>query len=129
MKTTIKTLAFALLSLVSVANANATDGNKPTEVKKNFAVNAYRLQNKMQVNLYVEKYTESSLRVTVKNDKGDVLFSEYAPKNVSKYGWKLDMSTLEDGTYKIMVTDGKISETKEITLESQQNVNRIVTVQ
>jgi hypothetical protein len=128
MKTIIKTLAFALLSAVSVSNVNANNDGKPAEANKSFQTSAYRPSDKVQVNLFVTKKSGSSLKVMLKNDKSQVLFTGYAPDKIEKCGWKIDMSNLEDGTYKLVITDGVSTETKEVVLDTKQTIERNIAV-
>lgn len=115
MKTFIKSFAIAVLSVMSFV-ASATSQNEPTNSKKPFAVGMYQTVNTMKMNVLIEKMTNKSLYISLKNEKGDVLHKETIGKKSATYHGKFDLSELEDGAYSFEITDGENKIVKNVNI-------------
>ncbi len=115
MKTTIKTLAAAVLAGVfSIANVKAADTGKP------FAVGMYQVTNSLSMRLAINKSSDAKVNITLKDDKGNVLYSTQIAKNENAFRCNVDMSQLTDGKYQFSVSDGTTTETKEVVIATKK---------
>jgi hypothetical protein len=115
MKTIIKTL-FVAVALVATSFANVK-ANNPSKTKS-FEVGIYQSVNTLKLNLMVEKQVGNKLNVVIKNDKGEVLYTETIAKNDAKYHGKYDFSQLGDGHYSVEISTGNEKIVKNINLST-----------
>ena len=115
MKTIIKPLFVAVaLVATSFANVNAHNPSKT----KSFEVGMYQTTNTLKLNLMVEKQVGNRLEIAIKNEKGEVLYTETIAKNDAKYHGKYDFSQLGDGQYSVEISAGKEKVIKNINLST-----------
>jgi hypothetical protein len=115
MKTIIKTL-FVAIALVATSFANVK-ANNPSKTAS-FEVGIYQTTNTLKLNLMVEKQVGNRLEIAIKNDKGEVLYTETIAKNDAKYHGKFDFSQLGDGQYSVEISAGKEKIVKNINLST-----------
>lgn len=115
MKTIIKTL-FVAVALVATSYANV-NANNPSKTAS-FEVGMYQTVNTLKLNLMVEKQVGDRLEIAIKNDKGEVLYTETIAKNDAKYHGKFDFSQLGDGQYSVEISGGKEKIVKNINLST-----------
>jgi hypothetical protein len=115
MKTIIKTL-FVAVALVATSFANVK-ANNPSKTAS-FEVGIYQTINTLKLNLMVEKQVGNRLEIAIKNDKGEVLYTETIAKNDAKYHGKFDFSQLGDGQYSVEISGGKEKIVKNINLST-----------
>ncbi len=124
MKTQVKNFAIALVAGVftfSTVLASEPIGRKDeskTVSKRTFDVGMYRIINSMKVNVMIEKQEGKSLDITLKNDRNEVIYSEFIGKKVRKLSKKFDLVGLADGKYRFEISNGKEVITKEVNLET-----------
>jgi hypothetical protein len=118
MKNLAKTFAIAALSAISLISNASNNGAAPTK-SKTFEVGMYQSVNTLKMNVVIEKNTDSNLTVTLKNEKGDELYSEKINKNSKLYHGKFDMSNLEDGKYTFEFIKGGEKIVKEVNLATE----------
>lgn len=119
MKTSITSLfalAFAFVTLTSFAAP--TEDPKET-AKTSYSVNVFK-GKQGKVNFLLEKAAGKKLTVSLRNAKGDILFSENISKNATGYARRFDMNELADGQYHIEVTDGETIVKKDISLNTNK---------
>ena len=122
MKKTIKNFAIALVAgIFTFSTVLATE---PVETKleanKSFDVGMYRIMNSMKVNLAVEKLKGNTVEITLKNDKNEIIYTEFIGKKLVKFSKKFDLTGLADGKYRFEITNGKETITKEVNVETRQ---------
>ncbi|WP_420153797.1 hypothetical protein [Siphonobacter sp.] len=121
MKTSITSLfalAFAFVTLTSFAAPRPTEDPKET-AKTSYAVNVFK-GKQGKVNFLLEKAAGKKLTVSLRNAKGEILFSENISKNATGYARRFDMNELVDGQYHIEVTDGETIVKKDISLNTDK---------
>jgi hypothetical protein len=121
MKTLFKPLLVAFtLSLVtfSASFANVNPGSRPA------AVAAYKtgiystMEGKLQIAL--DKETGGAVDIRLKNADGKVLFYQRVGKNEKTSRIRLNLNELQDGAYRVEVTNGVETSTQVVTLSTQQ---------
>ncbi|QIP17294.1 hypothetical protein G8759_33955 [Spirosoma aureum] len=121
MKTLIKPLLVAFtLSLVtfSASLADVNPGSRPA------AVAAYKtgiystMEGKLQIAL--DKETGGAVDIRLKNADGKVLFYQRVGKNEKTSRIRLNLNELQDGAYRVEVTNGVETSTQVVTLSTQQ---------
>ncbi|MBD2757003.1 T9SS type A sorting domain-containing protein [Spirosoma validum] len=120
MKTLIKSLALALT--VSFATSAATFAN-PNPGGRTAAVASYQSSVYTTINgklsIALDKQTVGAVDVRLKNDKGDVLYSQHLGKKESQYRTRLNLSELPDGAYEVEITNGVDKTTHKLTLSTK----------
>ena len=118
MKTIIKTLVLALtLSSVSyVASANPAAGEKKAATSYKAAI--FPSSSTATLNVIVEKEMGHRVQITLKDAKGAVLHTEYLTKKEGSFWSKLNLSELQNGTYRVEVTNGAETTAKDITIST-----------
>lgn len=122
MKKTIKNFAVALAAgiftfstvLATEPVATKLDGNK------SFDVGMYRIINSMRVSVAIEKTQGNIVEIRLKNDKNEVIYTEFVGKKSIKFAKKFDLTGLADGKYRFEISNGKEMITKEINVETHQ---------
>ena len=122
MKKTIKNFAVALAAgiftfstvLATEPVATKLDGNK------SFDVGMYRIINSMRVSVAIEKTQGNVVEIRLKNDKNEVIYTEFVGKKSVKFAKKFDLTGLADGKYRFEISNGKEMITKEINVETHQ---------
>ncbi|PMD90394.1 hypothetical protein BWI97_23195 [Siphonobacter sp. BAB-5405] len=121
MKTSIQSLfalAFAFVTLNSFAAPRPAEDPKET-ARTSYTMNVFKGQQG-KVNFMLEKVAGKKLTVSLRNAKGDVLFSENISKNATGYARRFDMNELADGQYHIEVTDGETTLKKDISINTDK---------
>jgi hypothetical protein len=124
MKKNLKNIAIALVAgIFTFSTVLATE---PMETKldanKSFDVGMYRIVNSMKVNVAVEKLKGNIVEITLKNDKNEVIYTEFIGKKLVKFSKKFDLTGLVDGKYRFEITNGKETITKEVNVETHQPI-------
>ena len=122
MKKTIKNFAIALAAgiftfstvLATEPVATKLDGNK------SFGVGMYRIINSMKVNVAIEKTQGNIVEIRLKNERNEVIYTEFVGKKSVKFAKKFDLTGLADGKYRFEISNGKEMITKEINVETHQ---------
>lgn len=131
MKTFVKTIAIAVISVMTFA-VNAADNNSNPAMKaKTFEVGMYQSVNSLKMNVIIEKTIGKELMVALKDENGSTLYQERVSKNETTYHGKFDLSQLKDGKYTFVFTKGEEKITKQVSLGTQQPTesNRLIVVQ
>lgn len=122
MKKTIKNFAIALVAgIFTFSTVLATEPiDTKLEANKSFDVGMYRIVNSMKVNVAVEKLKGKTVEITLKNDKNEIIYTEFIGKKLVKFSKKFDLAGLADGKYRFVITNGKETITKEVNVETRQ---------
>ena len=116
MKNLAKTFAIAVLSALSfISNATNNGSVAPTK-SKTFEIGMYQSVNTMKMNIMIEKSTDKNLKITLRNEIGEIICDERVNKNAKMYHLKYDMSELADGKYTFEFTTGDEKIVKEVNL-------------
>lgn len=122
MKKLFKT--FALIALTSFASFAHENDNKAST----FEVGMYSLDNSHKVRLILEKEKNVSLTITLKNEKGQVIFKEYLSKKSTSYDKYFNLSELKNGTYTFEIDNGSEKVTKVVVTETETISNQSISV-
>ncbi|MCE6992978.1 hypothetical protein [Dyadobacter sp. CY323] len=132
MRNVMKTVATAAFGLLFVAGH--VFAAQPTvelkECKNNtcerFRVGMYRVKDTVTMNLLVEKEKGERLSIRLMDQKGKVLMEDITPRQIEKFGRKLNFSEIQDGVYTLEVADGTEKVVKSIYLSTNEvrEVNR-----
>jgi hypothetical protein len=87
-----------------------------------FSISLSQVSNSGKINLHVEKGNNVSLTVTLRNANGDVVNEYSIKKTETDYSQNYDFSQAEEGLYKLVVSDGHQTVTKEIKYEQPKTV-------
>ncbi len=130
MKNIAKTIAIVAISTLSFNTIAGTGDIKPiVKNNKSFAVGMYQPVNTLKMNLLVEKMKGQKLQITLKNEKGVILYTEYLSKSESNYARKFDFAELKDGKYTFEISNGANKEVKTVNIESQKiSIERVISV-
>ena len=120
MKTITKTLTLALTAaILSFASVSAKPAN-PATAPAAYKVGMYVSQKTTTLNVMVEKQAGNTIVIRLKDNAGQLLATQ-ALKGADERSWsKFNLSQLEDGTYKVEITNGRDVTVKEITLSTQK---------
>ncbi len=118
MKNLVKTFVIAVLSAVSLISNGADKSTTPTK-SKTFEIGMYQSVNTLKMNVMIEKSTDKNLSVVLKDEKGNVLYTERMMKGAKNYHGKYDLSNLADGKYTFEFTKGDEKVIKEVNLSSE----------
>lgn len=83
--------------------------------------------------LNIERSTRlGQIRVDMCDAKGQVLFSEWLPKKDTNFHQRFDLSTIGDGTYTFVITDGVERQERTFRLQTpgfeEQLPKRLITI-
>lgn len=118
MKTSIKTFAFALAIVVTAFSANAED--KDNKKSTGFGTGIYATKTG-KINVSVDKLAaDSPTTILLKNENGEVVYSETVSKRQQKFGRVLDVNELSSGKYEIEVTSKGEKQSKSFELSAQK---------
>ena len=131
MRNVMKTVSAAAFGLLFVAgNVFAAPPIELKECKNNtcerFRVGMYRVKDTVTMNLLVEKEKGERLSIRLMDQKGKVLMEDITPRQIEKFGRKLNFSEIQDGVYTLEVADGTEKVVKSIYLSTNEvrEVNR-----
>ncbi|GAA4414424.1 hypothetical protein GCM10023187_43900 [Nibrella viscosa] len=79
----------------------------------------------------VDKAAGATADILIKNVNGDVLMAKHLGKKETTFRGRFDMSQLADGTYQLVITNGKEETKKEVTLSTKPvtATNRVIALQ
>ncbi len=112
--------AFCGLLLSSFVSAEPLQNSAPEKYYESFRVGMYRVKNTLVMNLLLEKDKGVALNVKLLDARGKVLHQEYIGKGLRKVGQKFDFSEINDGEYKIEITNGDERIVKNISLSTTE---------
>lgn len=112
--------AFCGLLLSSFVSAESLQNSAAEKYYESFRVGMYRVKNTLVMNLLLEKDKGVALNVKLIDGRGKVLHQEYIGKGLRKVGQKFDFSEINDGEYKIEITNGDERIVKNISLSTTE---------
>ncbi|GAB3256713.1 hypothetical protein GCM10027347_18690 [Larkinella harenae] len=116
-------LASALLAFtLTTSVAFATDNNEKKEAKSTFQSAVYPMINSMKVGVNVSKAKDSKVDIRLVNSDGYTLATKKVGKGSETVSLRFDMNQLEDGVYKVEISDGGYTEVKTVTLQTKAPV-------
>ncbi|GAB3898169.1 hypothetical protein GCM10028803_17220 [Larkinella knui] len=121
----MKTLfASALLALTlgTASLAWADDNKENAEAKSTFQSAVYPVINSMKVSVNVSKAKDSKVNVRLVNEAGQTLTVLKLGKDNESSTIRFDMNNLEDGIYKVEVSDGSRTEVKTVKVQTSTPV-------
>ncbi|RRB00700.1 hypothetical protein [Larkinella rosea] len=114
------TSAFVALAISASAFTFANSDN--TKTGTSYQVGLYPSLEAAKVNVMVAKEKGADLNVLLLDGKGFVLATYKLDKNETTTRTRFDLSQLEDGEYKIVVSDGASKIVKEVNLQTKTPV-------
>ncbi|GLU51388.1 DUF3244 domain-containing protein [Dyadobacter frigoris] len=127
MRTSIKKIlvAFAVVtSFAFTANAEERDNKKSSALNTGVYIN-----KEGKINVLVDQANEdAATTILIKNESGDVVYSEVVEKGNQKFGRVLNVDKLEDGQYEIEVSSKNESQVKTFQV-SEPKTERVIEIQ
>lgn len=122
----MKTLfASALIALTMTTAAFAAD-DKAEAAKSTFRSVVYPNVDAHKLNVNVEKTGNSRIYIKILDAKGNQLAVQALSKSTQKAQARFDVSELQDGTYRVVVTDGTNQIVKDIVLSTKTPSEAVV---
>lgn len=117
----MKTLfASALIALTLVTSiAFASDDKEKASPKSTFQSAVYPMINTMKVGVNINKEKDSKVDIRLINSDGYTLATKKVGKGSGAASIRFDLNQLEDGVYKVEISDGGYTEVKTVTLKTQ----------
>ncbi len=130
MKTFIKSIACALALTTTVAFAHPTeDKTSNNRAEATFESSTF-VSADANLRVAIKKNAPQTVYLTLKNNEGQVLFTETIGKKEMTYAAKINVSDLTDGNYQLEIVSGKNRVVKQLNLSSKKvEVQRQVTVE
>lgn len=125
----VMTSVFALFTLTATFASAATPN---PEKAPGFASSVYTSTATQQLHVAVEKQEGKKVQIRLVNEAGEVLAEETVGKKKNSYRARFVINQLSDGTYKLLITDGTTTESRQLNLTTNTPVvapARVVTVQ
>ncbi len=123
---------FALMSKLagSILLSATTLANPTTPGNLSFDASAYVTVDN-QIRVAVQKTTDISVVVLLRNKDNQILFRQNINKKDLKYAVKLDVNELTDGQYELEVksSEGSIHKQLNLSTAPMQKVSRLVAMQ
>lgn len=114
MKKLTRTIAAVLLMGTSTAFAN----DMKEEKTKSFDMSMYVDQNSETLKTFYEKSQGNTLIIEIQNEKGQTLHQSIVGKKRTTAQLNFNLRNLEDGAYKLVVTDGSNTVEKPLELNT-----------
>ncbi|MGM9510785.1 T9SS type A sorting domain-containing protein [Larkinella sp. GY13] len=120
----MKTLfASTLLALTfAISTTFAADNNEKVKPKSTFQSAVYPMINSMKVSVNVQKETDSKINIRLINSEGRTLATKRLGEGHEITTIRFDLNQLEDGVYKVEITDGANTEVKTVKLQTKTPV-------
>ncbi|GAB3893275.1 hypothetical protein GCM10028803_07230 [Larkinella knui] len=120
----MKTLvASALIALTFAAStAFADDHKENAKPKSTFQSAVYPMINSMKVSVNVQKATDSKINIRLVNSEGRTLATKRVGQGHEITAIRFDLNQLEDGVYKVEISDGFNTEIKTVKLQTSAPV-------
>jgi hypothetical protein len=121
------------LMLGMVASSLAAGQESPYYEAKRFETAMYPALEPSKIWLNIQRTALlGQIRIDMCDAKGEVLFSEWLPKKDTKFRQRFDLSTIGDGTYTFIITDGIQRQERTFRLSTpgfeEQLPKRLITV-
>lgn len=131
MKTLTKSLCYALLisavTFTTTVSASASGPKKPHRIAA-YQVGAYGSLDGTKLNVAIDKEQGGRVDVSLKNEKGTLLFHQTLKNSDEKFRAKLDVSELAAGTYQLEVSNGKETTVRNLTIVDQKPTEVVRTI-
>ncbi|KAA9357384.1 T9SS type A sorting domain-containing protein [Larkinella humicola] len=120
----MKTLfASTLLALTfAVSTTFAADNHEKVKPKSTFQSAVYPMINSMKVSVNVQKETDSKINIRLINSEGRTLATKRLGEGHEITTIRFDLYQLEDGVYKVEISDGANTEVKTVKLQTKTPV-------
>lgn len=114
----MKTLLASLVIALTVGTSTSFAKIDPVVTNNSFQSVVYPSAESTKLNVIVDSKTNNSLLVRLLTTNGDELATQRINKSKRATHVRFDLINLQDGVYKVEITDGDKKETKEITLST-----------
>ena len=117
-----------MFSLSSFAFETKESHGRPTSPNKvAFNASIFQVRSSNKVKLAIDNGSESTLRVTLKDQAGKTFYNETYKKGEQPYRRVFDLEGMNDGTYYFELTAGDQKLTKEIAIQTKGE--RVISVE
>lgn len=117
MKTAIASL-FIALCVSSASFAGNTPNPNPTEGKVPFETSVIAFPDRMKLDVVVQNLEGANLTIRIVNEAGITQATQWLTKHEKAFRTRFDISGLNDGVYKVIVSDGANTKTQEINIST-----------
>ncbi|GAB3334469.1 hypothetical protein GCM10027299_42710 [Larkinella ripae] len=119
----MKTFISSVLVALAVSASTVTFANSDNEkAAAAYQVGMYPSAEAAKVNVTVAKEKGTSLDVLLLDGSGTVLATHHLNKSETTSRTRFDLSELQDGSYKVVVSDGSSKIVKEVNLQTKKPV-------
>ncbi|GAB3335360.1 hypothetical protein GCM10027299_44280 [Larkinella ripae] len=121
----MKTLIASALIALTLATTSAAlaDGKETAEAKSTFQSAVYPVINSLKVSVNVSKAKDSKVNVRLVNEAGQTLtVLKLGEKNETSI-IRFDLNNLEDGVYRVEVSDGFKTDVKTVKVQTSAPVD------
>ncbi|MFC5409036.1 T9SS type A sorting domain-containing protein [Larkinella bovis] len=119
----MKTFISSVLVALAVSASTVTFANADKEKKAaTYQVGMYPSAEAAKVNVMVAKEKGTALDVLLIDTNGTILATQRLGKNETTTRTRFDLSDLQDGSYKVVVSDGASKIVKEVNLQTKKPV-------
>ncbi|WP_164851384.1 T9SS type A sorting domain-containing protein [Larkinella soli] len=128
---TLLASALIALTLGTSSSSFAGDNKETAETKSTFRSVIYPVKNTMKVSVNVSKPKDSRVVIRVMDLNGQTMAVQRLPKSDEVNSVKFDLQHLEDGVYKVEVSDGHTKEVKTVKVQTstpQVETTRLVSM-
>ncbi|RRB02693.1 T9SS type A sorting domain-containing protein [Larkinella rosea] len=113
-------LASALIALTFATSsiAFADDNRENAELKSSFQSAVYPIVNTMKLNININKAKESKVAIRLIDEAGQTLTVLKLGQDNESSNIRFDLNNLEDGIYKVEISDGIRTEVKTVKVQT-----------
>ena len=114
----VNALILSLLLLAAVpinAHAGISDPSDSGKEVKSFEVGMF-MESNWTINLMMAIYQPKRVAVTLRNDKGEILFRQYLKKSSVNYRLKFKFDEAESGVYEFEISDDHETIVRQVTI-------------
>lgn len=116
----MKNLATVFAALLLSSTLTFANTDKEKEVEATYQVGMYFDGNSNTIKTFYEKEEGQELKVELKTLQGKTLHKSYVAKKAETASIHFNVEDLPDGTYVLEMTDGAVTTTKTIVLDTTQ---------
>ncbi|WP_234733201.1 T9SS type A sorting domain-containing protein [Tellurirhabdus bombi] len=114
----MKTLLASFVIALTLGTSTSFAKNEPIVTNNSFQSVVYPSAESTKLNVIVDSKSNNSLLVRLLTTDGNELATQRIVKSKRATHVRFDLINLQDGVYKVEITDGEKKEIKEITLST-----------
>ncbi|RRB02536.1 hypothetical protein [Larkinella rosea] len=114
----MKTAIASLFIAFCVSTASFATPATATEDKAPFETSVIAFPAHMKLDVVVQNLEGANLTIRIVNEAGITQATQWLNKHEKAFRTRFDISSLSDGIYKVIVTDGATTKTQEINIST-----------